>query len=122
MKKMVLFIMPFCLLGCSESKEKEEPKRGELTEFVYVDRTKWLHVDKNCMSLIYLGDEDNSKGNYQVSFVETKSLSPKDYKSVCSLCVSNETFKKIREITEKNSYGDEEESDSCSSVLKDFKL
>lgn len=122
MKKIVLFVMPFCLFGCSESKEKEEPKRGELTEFVYVDRTKCLHVDKNCMNLLRFGEEDSSKGNYQVSFVETKSLSPKDYKSVCSLCVSNETFKKIKEITEKNSYGDEEESDSCFSNTKSLGL
>ena len=108
MKKLSILIVPLCLLGCTDSKQKEETKKAELGEFVYIDRSECLHTNKNCMNLLDLSDEGTNK-NYQVKFVETKKLYPAEFNSICSYCVSDETFKELRKVIRQNGYTYENE-------------
>ena len=100
--------MSLCLLGCNEGKHKEDVKKPELGEFVYIDKSECLHTNKNCMNLLDLSDEGTNK-NYQVKFVETNKLSPAEFNSICSYCVSDETFKELRNKIKQNGYTYEEE-------------
>ena len=103
-----MFIIPLCLFGCTDNKQKEDTKKEELGEFVYIDKSECLHTNKNCMNLLDLSDEGTNK-NYQVKFVETKKLYPAEFNSICSYCVSDETFKELRKIIRQNGYAYEDE-------------
>ena len=73
---------------------------------------RFVHYTKKyCMNLIDSGDDGSNK-NYQVIFFETKKLTPYDFESICSSCVSDEDFKKLRKTIEQNGYDYEEEVDS----------
>nr|WP_303117677.1 hypothetical protein [uncultured Prevotella sp.] len=115
MKKLGYYILlaltSVCLFACSETKKEEPKEEADLGEFVYIDRSKCLHTKKYCMNLIDSGDDGSNK-NYQVRFFETKKLTPYDFESICSSCVSDEDFKKLRKTIEQNGYDYEEEVDS----------
>lgn len=108
---MPIALMTACLLGCSETKKEEPKEESDLGEFVYIDRSKCLHTRKYCVNLFGSSDEGSTQ-NYQVRFFETKKLTPYDFESICSSCVSDEDFKKLRKIIEQNGYDYEEEVDS----------
>lgn len=116
--KRVSFYVPLilvvgCVLGCSETKKETQKEESELGEFVYIDKSNCLHTNKKCMNLLDFSD-DGTNHNYQVKFVNTNKLCPNDFGSICSYCVSDETFKELRKKIEQNGYAydNEEEVDS----------
>ncbi len=119
MKKWILsFYAPLvlatvCVVGCSDTKKETQKEEPELGEFVYIDKSNCLHTDKKCMNLLDLSDDGTNK-NYQVKFVGTNKLCPNDFGSICSYCVSDETFKELKKKIEQNGYAydGEEEVDS----------
>lgn len=108
-----LILVVGCVIGCSETKKETQKEESKLGEFVYIDKSKCLHTDKKCMNLLDLSDDGANK-NYQVKFVGTNKLCPNDFGSICSYCVSDETFKELRKKIEQNGYAydGEEEVDS----------
>lgn len=116
--KRVSFYVPLilvvgCVLGCSETKKETQKEESELGEFVYIDKSNCLHTNKKCMNLLDFSD-DGTNHNYQVKFVNTNKLCHNDFGSICSYCVSDETFKELRKKIEQNGYAydNEEEVDS----------
>lgn len=122
MKKVFIAIVSlFVICSCGGSKEKKDGARKdfadmfELSDYVYIDNSRCLHVSKDCYVLTF-GDEDGEKPNYQVKFVATKELTQNDFNSMCSKCVSTKSFRKLRNIIDSNNIlniGYEEENDSA---------
>ena len=101
--KRFSFYVPFilvigCVFGCSETKKETQ---------------NCLHTNKKCMNLLDFSD-DGTNHNYQVKFINTNKLCPNDFGSICSYCVSDETFKELRKKIEQNGYAydDDDEVDS----------
>ena len=106
---ITLLLIAIFFNSCCESKTEKSKEKSELGEFVYIDKTSCLHTQKICMNLFDCGDEGNQSKNYQVKFVEAKKLTSNDFNSICSTCVSDATFKDIRNILKQNGYSYEEE-------------
>lgn len=109
------------ICSCVGSKEKKEESRKdfadmfELSDYVYIDNSRCLHVAKDCLVLSF-GDEEGEKPNYQVKFIATKELTQNDFDSMCSKCVSTKSFQKLKNIIDSNNIlnvGYEEENDSA---------
>ena len=115
MKKILsLLAIILALTSCSgsSSKEKSEPRKDfadmfELSNYVYIDRSHCLHVAKDCIALEY-NTSDGETANYQVEIIPIKYLKRGYFNTMCSKCVSNKSFEKIRKILEQN-YDEKEE-------------
>lgn len=90
----IILFFAVSIFGC---KEKEQPKKQEIGEYVYIDQYKCCHVKQNCIELM-LGRDD--KPNYMVKRVEIKMLNDLSKYRTCSHCVDDETYKKLQEITD----------------------
>lgn len=119
MKKILsLLAIILALTSCSgsSSKEKSEPRKDfadmfELSNYVYIDRSHCLHVAKDCITLEY-NTSDGETANYQVEIIPIKDLKRGYFNTMCSKCVSNKSFEKIRKILEQNYDEKEELADS----------
>ena len=119
MKKILsLLAIILALTSCSgsSSKEKSEPRKDfadmfELSNYVYIDRSHCLHVAKDCIALEY-NTSDGETENYQVEIIPIKDLKRGYFNTMCSKCVSNKSFEKIRKILEQNYDEKEELADS----------
>lgn len=119
MKKILsLLAIILALTSCSgsSSKEKSEPRKDfadmfELSNYVYIDRSHCLHVAKDCIELEY-NTSDGETANYQVEIIPIKDLKRGYFNTMCSKCVSNKSFEKIRKILEQNYDEKEELADS----------
>ena len=119
MKKILsLLAIILALTSCSgsSSKEKSEPRKDfvdmfELSNYVYIDRSHCLHVAKDCIALEY-NTSDGETANYQVEIIPIKGLKRGYFNTMCSKCVSNKSFEKIRKILEQNYDEKEELADS----------
>ena len=119
MKKILsLLAIILALTSCSgsSSKEKSEPRKDfadmfELSNYVYIDRSHCLHVAKDCIALEY-NTSDGEAANYQVEIIPIKDLKRGYFNTMCSKCVSNKSFEKIRKILEQNYDEKEELADS----------
>ena len=111
MKKILsLLAIILALTSCSgsSSKEKSEPRKDfadmfELSNYVYIDRSHCLHVAKDCIALEY-NTSAGENANYQVEIIPIKDLKRGYFNTMCSKCVSNKSFEKIRKILEHNNY------------------
>lgn len=83
----------------------------ELSNYVYIDRSRCLHVAKDCFALEY-DTSDGGTANYQVEIIPIKDLKNGYFNTMCSKCVSNKSFEKIRKILEQNYDKTEEFADS----------
>ena len=83
----------------------------ELSNYVYIDRSHCLHVAKDCIALEY-NTIDGETANYQVEIIPIKDLKRGYFNTMCSKCVSNKSFEKIRKILEQNYDEKEELADS----------
>lgn len=83
----------------------------ELSNYVYIDRSHCLHVTKDCIALEY-NTSDGETANYQVEIIPIKDLKRGYFNTMCSKCVSNKSFEKIRKILEQNYDETEELADS----------
>lgn len=119
MKKVLpLLAIVLAIIGCSRSSsnEKSEPRKDfadmfELSNYVYIDRSRCLHVAKDCIALEY-DTSDGETANYQVEIIPIKDLKNGYFNTMCSKCVSNKSFEKIRKILEQNYDKTEEFADS----------
>ena len=119
MKKILsLLAIILALTSCSgsSSKEKSEPRKDfadmfELSNYVYIDRSHCLHVAKDCIALEY-NTSDGETANYKVQIIPIKDLKRGYFNTMCSKCVSNKSFEKIRKILEQNYDEKEELADS----------
>lgn len=106
MKNYILTIVSCILvLSCSSSKEQGgyemKDTSKQLGEYVYVDASGCLHVDRHCLNLCLNKSEKGNWVNYQVSFVKAGQLA--DFpESFCARCVSDRDYKKLDEFIYKN--------------------
>lgn len=98
MKKILftIFFLYLLFVGCEQKKEMQ--KTIELSQYVFVDKSKCLHVDKRCMNLRIHHDENGNRDNYQVQFKDTAVLNETDFSSFCSRCVENRQYEKLQRI------------------------
>lgn len=97
--KKILFIVYFVSLlfiGCGQKTEMK--KIVELSQYVFVDKSECLHVDKKCMNLRIHHDENGNRDNYQVQFKDTAVLNDTDFSSFCSRCVEDKQYEKLQKI------------------------
>lgn len=90
----IIVMSMFFIYGC---KEKEQQKKQDIGEYVYVDQYKCCHVKQNCLELMFGRDD---KPNYMVKRVDIKMLNDLSKYRTCSHCVDDETYKKLQEITD----------------------
>lgn len=103
-KKSFLFVLfSLLLLSCnSRSKEKDyNPSEfgmlyddmDYLMKYVYIDRTKCLHVSKECLILDSV---------YQVEFIDTIDLKRTLFDDYCSKCINIHRYEHIDDILSRN--------------------
>ena len=74
-------------------KQKSEPKKGG-GEYVYVDRSNILHIDRKCSRLNYKGMTSRR--------VKVSEISTLDFDSYCPKCVDDQLYQSISTIINHN--------------------
>lgn len=94
-----LLIFSVTICGC---KEKKQPQKQEIGEYVYLDQYKCIHVRQNCIKLMV--SNDGERQNYMVDRISLNEIN-KLYQT-CSWCINDEIYKDLQAIIEKNKNGD----------------
>lgn len=95
MKYCLFIFFVFFLFGCS-NRDKNN-KSLDLGRYVYVDRDKCLHIDRNCVKFII--SLENSQG---IVFIDTAKLTDNCFIDFCSHCVNDKCYEKIENVLNHN--------------------
>lgn len=96
-KWCVIIVFSAIIIGCQEN-AKNQPKKHEIGEYLYIDQYKCAHISQDCYRLRFVGEE--SKPNYMVKRVLKSKI--KRSGTTCSWCIDDEIYKEIQSIIKNN--------------------
>lgn len=94
--KSCLYVLLLLLLGCTNNKNNKD-KSHDLGKYVYVDREKCLHIDRNCIKFIISLENDQG-----IIFIDTAKLEHACFIDFCSQCVDDKCYEQIEKILNDN--------------------
>ncbi len=103
MKLASISIICLIFIFWSCSTQKDEEKTFTLGKYIYEDDSHVIHSNENCIKLLFGGD-NNGKSNYAKHLVDTLNFVIPDINKfrVCSMCVNDEIYEKLLEISNRN--------------------
>lgn len=102
--KWILAMLLLLTVSCTSKKDTDgEQDTFSVGKYVYRDDVNVIHVDENCPNLLF-GNDDHGHKIYGKHLIDTLefTIDKPQYFRVCSICVSDEAYSQLLNISNRN--------------------